>query len=105
MSTFGGVRGLAQTFLKGAASRGLSANATLAMLRDAGLGYRRTEFLSDFRVYHQLPDVTNRLKFTPKAYVPGKDLYKDTEGIQLSRYMYQVDIEIKKPGVPGTTTF
>jgi len=105
MSIYGGTRGIAQVFIKGAATRGLSANATLDMLRDAGLGYRRTDFLTDYRTYHQVEEVTNRLKYTPKTYQPGRALYKETEGVQLNRYMYQVDIEIKKPGVPGTTTF
>jgi len=47
----GSVRGMAQPFLEHFASLGLSANEALRRLREMGLGYRRTDFLDDYRKY------------------------------------------------------
>lgn len=47
----GTVRATAQPFLEAFAAQGLSANEALRRLREMGLGYRRQDFLNDYRTY------------------------------------------------------
>lgn len=42
-------RGLARNYLGGFLTQGYSANQTLRTLQDLGVGYRRTDFLADWR--------------------------------------------------------
>ena len=95
MGVFGGIRGLAQSFIRSSAYRGLSANETLDALKSSGLGYRRTNFLADYRVYSSALEKSDRIKYVRKDYRPTKDLYTETFGIQRTRYRYQVDIDVK----------
>jgi hypothetical protein len=53
-------------FMKRAAAEGWSANETLSMLQEQGLGYRRSDFLSDFREFAKIPQARTGVKYTPK---------------------------------------
>jgi len=88
---------LAQRFMKSAIRRGLSANKTLKLLRDAGLGYRRTIFLADFRSYLDIPAKTNLLRYVPRLYRPSKKLFTEPNVLQRHRYKYTVEIKVFKP--------
>lgn len=47
----GTARAKAQPFVEALAKMGLSANKALKRLREMGLGYRRADFLADYRTY------------------------------------------------------
>lgn len=47
----GTARAMAQPFVEAMARIGLSANEALGRLREMGLGYRRKDFLDDYRTY------------------------------------------------------
>lgn len=65
----GTVRAMAQPFLEAFAAQGLSANEALRRLREMGLGYRRQDFLNDYRTY------TGREKAKDVAKYIRKDRY------------------------------
>lgn len=66
-------------FIQSAITRGLGANQTLESLKNQGLGYRRTTFLSDFRIALRAEEKEATMKFvrkdyriTDKHYTPSK---------------------------------
>ncbi len=65
----GTVRAMAQPFLEAFAAQGLSGNEALRRLREMGLGYRRQDFLNDYRTY------TGREKAKDVAKYIRKDRY------------------------------
>jgi hypothetical protein len=65
----GTIRAQAQPIMEGLAARGVSANEALKTLREMGLGYRRTDFLADYRTY------TGREKAKDVAKYIRKDRY------------------------------
>jgi len=70
MGIFSVTRALAQPFLESLVQKGFGANDALDILKDAGIGYRRTDFLSDYRWIAKLPEQAYRLKYVPKKYTP-----------------------------------
>lgn len=97
MAIFGGIRGLAQSFMRSAVASGWGANRTLETLREMGYGYRRTEFLADYRMYTGAHERRELFKFIRKGYYPSLDLYTETTGIQRTAFRYQVDVDVLKP--------
>ena len=73
------IRGLARNLFKGFYDRGISANRALDELKSLGLGYRRQEFLSDFRVGKGRYEQESRIKFVGLDKIPS-------EGILQSQY-------------------
>lgn len=73
------IRGLARNLLPGFWERGISANAALRELQGLGLGYRRTDFLADFRQGKVGYDASTRVRFVQPDKVPS-------EGILESKY-------------------
>jgi hypothetical protein len=63
-------RAKAQPFLEGMAARGISANEALRTLREMGLGYRRTDFLADYRTYTGREKAKNVAKYIRKDRYP-----------------------------------
>lgn len=51
LPTFTPTRARAQPYVNSLAAEGISTNEALDMLRGAGIGYRRTDFLADYRYY------------------------------------------------------
>ncbi|KKM70564.1 hypothetical protein LCGC14_1439430 [marine sediment metagenome] len=97
MTTFGGVRGLAQVFIRSAVSRGLSSAATIRTLTTEGLTYRRTEMLADFREWAQVPAKADRIKAVRHDYRPSRDLFIETTGKQLRPFRYQIGVDVYNP--------
>ena len=94
---FSTVRNMAQSFLRSAGREGLSANSVLNTLRETGLGYRRTDFLSDYRNYQRIPSQYETMK-----YVGGDKRLADFNYIELPRfqkgnYAYVVDVKVLNP--------
>lgn len=94
---FGGIRGLAQAFVRSAVTRGLSAADTIRTLTAEGLTYRRTDMLKDYREWAQVPVKADRIKYVRHDYYPSKELYVETTGKQMRAFRYQVAVEVYNP--------
>ena len=95
MATFGGIRGLAQAFLRSAAEKGLSFADAFNAMREGGLStYRRTDMLKDYRQFLGIPDKADVLKYVRRDYRPSRDLYTVATGYQRANFRYQVDIDV-----------
>jgi len=97
MTTFGGIRGLSQSFLRAGVSAGLSAASTIRTLATQGLTYRRTDMLADFREWAQVPAKADVIKNVRHDYRPSKALYIETSGKQLRAFRYQVTVDVYNP--------
>ncbi len=65
-------RNLAKNLFSGFYERGISANAALKELQAAGLGYRRTDFLSDYAQGKGTYASETRIRFTRENTVPSE---------------------------------
>lgn len=70
----GSIRALARNLFPGFYERGISANKALAELRDLGLGYRRQDFLNDFRVGASLFDQATKVRFVNEDKTPSQGI-------------------------------
>ena len=68
------LRNAAQNLFSGFYERGLSANQALNILRDQGLGYRRQDFLNDFRVGENRYQGATRIRFVAGGNVPSESI-------------------------------
>ena len=90
----GSKRAMAQPFLDALAAEGLSANQALGRLREMGLGYRRTDFLEDWRT------VTGKQKAKAAGKYVGLDRYPGTaceivtNKYQRRKYNYVVNYKV-----------
>jgi len=87
----GSIRATAQPYLESLASRGFSANAALTLLREKGLGYRRADFLSDYRKYQGKKLAEGRGRYVRMDRYPGAACEVETARFQRRRYNYAVD--------------
>jgi len=87
----GSIRATAQPYLEGLASRGLSANAALTLLREKGLGYRRADFLADYRKYQGREIAKGRGRYVRMDSYPGPSCEVETAGFQRRQYNYVVN--------------
>jgi hypothetical protein len=94
VAPFKGNRGLAQSFIRSAVSRGLSSAETIRVLEAEGLTYRRQNMLADYREWAMVPKKADAIKNVPHKYYPSKDLYIETTGKQLMPFRYQVGIDV-----------
>jgi len=90
----GTVRAMAQPYLEAFASQGLSANKALRKLREMGLGYRRTDFLADYRTYTGREKAKDVAKYIRKDRYPTEaTMFPDVRNLKnkyqsLIRYEY-----------------
>lgn len=96
-TTFGGIRGLSQSFIRSAVARGLSSAETIRALTAEGMTYRRTSMLADWREWSQVPAKADRIKAVRHDYRPSRELYIETTGKQLRPFRYQVGVDIYNP--------
>ncbi len=75
----GSTRAQAQPFLVRMAAEGLAANEALRRLREAGLGYRRTDFLADYRKVIGAEKQKDVAKYIRKDYYPTSAVITPTE--------------------------
>lgn len=68
------LRNAAQNLFSGFYERGLSANQALNILRDQGLGYRRQDFLNDYRVGESRYTGATRVRFVAGGNVPSESI-------------------------------
>jgi len=105
MAMLRGIRGQSQPFLKSAVTRGLSSSETIKSLRQAGLGYRRTDMLADYREWAQVPQKANVIRYVRRDYLPSRAMYVETFGKQRAAYRYQVTGNIYNPVAKDTVKF
>ena len=89
--------GIAINFVKKAALEGLGANATLKILREMGLGYRRQDFLRDYRMFAQLPKKANVIKYVNRKYRLTKSLFVEPKGFMSRRFAFVSKIKVYNP--------
>lgn len=70
----GGIRNLARNLFAGFYDRGISANKALAELQSQGLGYRRQDFLADFREGKGEFDQATRIKYVNPLNTPSEGI-------------------------------
>jgi len=91
----GTVRAMAQPFLEAFAAQGLSANEALRRLREMGLGYRRQDFLNDYRTYTGREKAKDVAKYIRKDRYPTEAvMFPDVRNLKnkyqsLIHYAYQ----------------
>lgn len=68
------LRNAAQNLFSGFYERGLSANQALNILREQGLGYRRQDFLNDYRQGEARYTGAIRVRFVPGGNVPSENI-------------------------------
>ena len=69
-----------------------SANQALQLLRSFGLGYRRKDFLDDWRNVKGEVKAANTAKFTPRKYAPSLDLMGQETHFTNKAYHYRVEV-------------
>ena len=92
--------------MKSAIKRGQSATSFIADMRKAGLAYRRTTMLADWRTQGDYTKKEGLLRYVRKDYVPSQELVR-AESWDLKRdFMFQVRLQIQRhPGEPIESQF
>lgn len=91
------VRNMAQSFLRSAGREGLSASSVLSTLQEAGLGYRRTDFLADYRNYQRIPVQYEQMKYVGYDKRLADFNYIELPRFQKGNYAYVVDVKVLNP--------
>lgn len=86
-------RGLARRFIPEMLRLGMSAGAGLNLLRAEGMGYRRTDFLADFREFAGTERKRDPLRAIPKKYRPTEATIERTDFEQRKKFHYNYKIE------------
>lgn len=71
------VRGLARNLFSGFYERGLSANQALSELREGGLGYKRADFLADYRAERPGYDLASSVGRLGDSFTPRESILKE----------------------------
>ena len=92
--------------MKAAVESGKSASGFLSEMREAGLGFRRTTFLSDLRSVGNVEKKTGLLKYVRKGFQPSPSLYAETEWNLSREFFYKIKVQTRlKPGEPIESRF
>jgi len=86
------MRGLARRFIPEMLRLGMSTNAGLNLLRSEGMGYRRTDFLSDWREAAGTERKRDPLRSIPKKYRPTEATIQRTDFEQVKKFNYNYKI-------------
>lgn len=70
---------LITSLLPGFIEEGITANDSLSILKDNGLGIGRSEFLSLYREVLGLEEQENRIRYVPGNRVPSEDIFSIAE--------------------------
>ena len=86
------IQGIARRFIPEMLKMGLSASAGLNMLKGQGLGYRRTNFLADWREFAGTERKRDPLRAIPKKYRPTEATIQRTEFEQGKKFNYEYKV-------------
>lgn len=86
--------------------KGVSASTFIASMKAAGLSYRRTDMLADWRESNKIEKVEGLARFVRKGYVPSERV-AELEIFAVSKeYMYKVKTESRlRPDAPIISRF
>lgn len=89
--------------MRGAFKAGVSASRFLADMKAAGLSYRRTDMLADWRNVNKLARVEGALQFVRRGYYPTASVIADVSWKISREYMYVVKVQTRlRPDEPVT---
>lgn len=92
--------------MKAAIAAGRSASGFIADMRKAGLSYRRTTMLADWRNVGNIEKKTGLLRFVRKDRLPSPALYADVTWDLSREYLYKLKVHTRlRPGEPLTERF
>jgi len=107
MAKEGGIgRAASIPLMKAALAAGKSASRFITEMQAAGLAYRRTTMLADWRNVGNIEKKTGLLKYVRKDRQPSPELYAQVDW-QLSReYLYKLKVQTRlRPGEPMEERF
>jgi len=87
------MRGLARRFIPEMLRLGMTTTAGLNLLRVEGMGYRRTDFLSDWREFAGIERKRDPLRAIPKKYRPTEATIERTDFEQVKKFHYNYKVE------------
>jgi hypothetical protein len=87
------MRGVARRFIPEMLQKGWTTGAALSYLKKEGLGYRRKDFLLDWRQFAGTARKRDPLKAIPKKYKPTWDTIQMSETRQAAKLHYSYKIE------------
>ena len=87
------MRGLARRFIPEMLRLGMTTSAGLNLLRGEGMGYRRTDFLADWREFAGIERKLDPLRAIPKKYRPTEATIQRTDFKQVRKFHYHYKIE------------
>lgn len=87
------VRSRAQPFVQRLAAEGISANKALKILQEQGLGYRRSDFLADYRKYRNKEKVKNVAKYIRNDKFPTEAVAIDSPLNFKRKYNHLIEYE------------
>lgn len=85
----------AQSFLRAAAEKAVPVTQVVKLLRTAGISYRYTDMLANYRTYAKLPAVRDAYKYIPKIYRLPKDMFGLNHGFQSKKFLYEGVFKLK----------
>lgn len=92
--------------MRGAFRKGLSASRFITDMKAAGLSYRRTDMLADWRNINRLEKKEGLARYVRKGYVPAERSAEIEAWAMSKEYMYKVRSErILYPGAEPEVTF
>ena len=87
--------------MRGAFKEGLSGSRFIADMRSAGLSYRRSDMLADWRTIGQLETKKDLLKYVRKDYYPTAKVYATSTWNLSKEYMYVIKVKTQlRPDEP-----
>ena len=87
------MRGLARRFIPEMLKIGMSTSAGLNLLRSEGMGYRRQDFLADWRDFAGIARKRDPLRAIPKKYRPTEATIQRADFKQTKKFYYNYKIE------------
>ena len=107
MAVEGGIgRAASIPLMKAALAAGKSASRFITEMQAAGLGYRRTTMLADWRNVSNVEAKTDLLKYVRKDYQPSPALYAQVDWNLSREYLYKLKVQTRlRPGEPLTDRF
>jgi len=87
-------RGVGKTYISQLLERGLSANAALKWLQEMGAGYRRQEFLADWREAQGAQKARAIGKYVRKDRYPGSACIVETSVKLKERFQHRIVLQL-----------
>lgn len=87
------MRGIARRFIPEMLQKGLTSGGGMDLLKLKGMGYRRKDFLADWREYSGRERKRDPLRSIPKKHRPTWDTIEESEYDQAAKFNYTYKVE------------